>query len=143
MSPPPCPSQSSQCFSLINTLYLDEDEFDSLFSQPSQGPSQPVEETLLLRKLHPLNGKLEIQDQMRQEETELERLKLTEAGKFEEQRLAQKNKELELQEKIFAFQQDENFEKGIMYNNESHDHLIRRQLAAVLTLKQKIKELIM
>ncbi|GKD36919.1 hypothetical protein Tco_1257126 [Tanacetum coccineum] len=44
MSPTPYLSQSPQRFSLLNPLDLDEDEFDSLFSQPSEGPSQPVEE---------------------------------------------------------------------------------------------------
>ncbi|GJS43275.1 glutathione S-transferase T3-like protein [Tanacetum coccineum] len=44
MSPTPYLSQSPQRFSPLNPLDLDEDEFDSLFSQPSEGPSQPVEE---------------------------------------------------------------------------------------------------
>ncbi|GJU11402.1 glucose/ribitol dehydrogenase [Tanacetum coccineum] len=45
---------------------------------------------------------LEMQDQRCQEEAELERLKLAQAGKFEEQRLAQRNPELEMQEKFVS-----------------------------------------
>ncbi|GJV98925.1 hypothetical protein Tco_1554177, partial [Tanacetum coccineum] len=57
MSPPPNPSQSSQLFSLINILDLDEDEFDPLFSQPSKGPSQPVEEDSPVEEVAPIKRK--------------------------------------------------------------------------------------
>ncbi|GJY54689.1 hypothetical protein Tco_0446353 [Tanacetum coccineum] len=51
---------------------------------------------------------LEMQDQRRQEEAELERLKLAQAGKFEEQRLAQRNPELEMQEKCLHYNKKKN-----------------------------------
>ncbi|GJU53526.1 hypothetical protein Tco_1227240 [Tanacetum coccineum] len=79
-------------------------------------------------------------DQKRREEAKLERLKLARAKKSDEQWLAQKNQELEMQEKMFAFQQEEKFEKDIMYYNEPHDQLSRSQLATTLTLKKKIKK---
>ena len=72
---------------------------------------------------------LEMEDMRRREQVELKWLKL-----------AQKDKELELQRQMFEFQQQEKFEKDIMYYNEQHDHLTGKQLATVLTLKQKIKE---
>ncbi|GJU14137.1 hypothetical protein Tco_1136533 [Tanacetum coccineum] len=43
---------------------------------------------------------LEMEDLRRREQAELERLILAEANKFEEHKLAQKNKELELQENV-------------------------------------------
>ena len=41
---------------------------------------------------------------------------------------------------MFEFQQQEKFEKDIRFYNESHENLIGKQLAMVLTLKQKIKD---
>ncbi|GJZ57309.1 hypothetical protein Tco_0612803 [Tanacetum coccineum] len=57
MSPPPYPSQFSQHFIAINTLDLDEDKFDSLFGQPSKGPSQPVEEDSPVEEVTPVKQK--------------------------------------------------------------------------------------
>nr|GFA57466.1 hypothetical protein [Tanacetum cinerariifolium] len=73
--------------------------------------------------------KLEMQDQRRRKEAELERLKL-----------AQREQELEMQENMYAPQQEEKWEKDIIYYNESHDHLTERALSTVLLLKNKIKE---
>nr|GEW94220.1 inositol-tetrakisphosphate 1-kinase 1-like [Tanacetum cinerariifolium] len=75
-----------------------------------------------------------------QEEAEAERLKLAQAENFEELRLAQKNRELEMQEKkMFAFKQEEKFEKDIMYYNEPHphDHLTGIALTMTLTIKER------
>ncbi|GJX72343.1 hypothetical protein Tco_0309514 [Tanacetum coccineum] len=56
MSPPPYPSQSSQRFSPINQLDLDDD-FVLLFSQPSEGPSQPVEDDSPVEEVAPVKKK--------------------------------------------------------------------------------------
>lgn len=42
LSSPPFQTQASQSFFPINTLDLDDDDFEPLFSQASEGPSQPV-----------------------------------------------------------------------------------------------------
>nr|GEV28054.1 callose synthase 3 [Tanacetum cinerariifolium] len=84
--------------------------------------------------------KLEMQDQRRREEAELERLKLAQAEKFEEWRLAQKDRELEMQEKLFALQHEEKWERDIMYYKEPHEHLTRIALSTALLRKKNIKE---
>nr|GEU32043.1 hypothetical protein [Tanacetum cinerariifolium] len=60
---------------------------------------------------------LEMQDQRRRKEAELERLNLAQAEKFE-------------------LQQEEKWEKDVMYYNESHDHLTERALSTALLLKK-------
>ncbi|GJS48727.1 hypothetical protein Tco_0598848 [Tanacetum coccineum] len=72
---------------------------------------------------------LELEVQRRREQGELERLKI-----------AQKDKELELQQKMFEFQQQRKFEEDIKYYNEAHEHLTGRALSTALLLKKKIKE---
>ncbi|GJS76825.1 hypothetical protein Tco_0726706 [Tanacetum coccineum] len=69
---------------------------------------------------------LELEDQRRREQGELERLKI-----------AQRDKELELQQKMFEFQQQQKFEEDIKYYNETHEHLTRRTLYAALLLEKK------
>ncbi|GJY44563.1 hypothetical protein Tco_0432776, partial [Tanacetum coccineum] len=72
---------------------------------------------------------LELEDQKRWELGELERLKI-----------AQRDKELDLQQKMFEFQQQQKWEEDIKYYNEDHEHLTGRALSTALMLKKKIKE---
>ncbi|GKE51481.1 hypothetical protein Tco_1486637, partial [Tanacetum coccineum] len=72
---------------------------------------------------------LELEDQKRREQGELERLKIT-----------QLDNEIELQQKMFEFQQQQKFEEDIKYYNEAHEHLTGRALSTALLLKKKIKE---
>ncbi|GKE25354.1 glutathione S-transferase T3-like protein [Tanacetum coccineum] len=72
---------------------------------------------------------LELEDQKRRELGELERLKI-----------AQRDKELDLQQKMFEFQQQQKWEEDIKYYNEDHEHLTGRALSTALMLKKKIKE---
>ncbi|GKD63622.1 hypothetical protein Tco_1305730 [Tanacetum coccineum] len=62
-----------------------------------------------------LKRELKLEDQRRREQGELERLKI-----------AQRDKELELQQKMFEFQQQQKFEEDIKYYNEAHEHLTGR-----------------
>ncbi|GKD88986.1 hypothetical protein Tco_1364493, partial [Tanacetum coccineum] len=64
----------------------------------------------------------------------------TEQGELERMRIAQREKELDLQQKIFEFQQQQKFEKDLKYYNEDQDHLTSRALSTTLFLKKKIKE---
>nr|GEV03515.1 hypothetical protein [Tanacetum cinerariifolium] len=75
-----------------------------------------------------LKRELELEERMRQEQGELEIL-----------RIAQREKELDLQQKMFEFQQQK-FEEDLKYYNEDHDHLTGRALSTALFLKKKIKE---
>ncbi|GJW25491.1 hypothetical protein Tco_0039302 [Tanacetum coccineum] len=68
---------------------------------------------------------LKLEDRKRQEQGELERL-----------RIAQRKKELDLQQKKFEFQQQQKFE-DLKYYNEDHDHLTSRALSTGLFLKKK------
>nr|GEW48803.1 hypothetical protein [Tanacetum cinerariifolium] len=77
---------------------------------------------------------------IKEQELELERLKLVQAEKFKEQKLAQRDRELAMQEKMFQLQQEEKWEKDIIYYNESHEHLTGKALSTALLLKKKIKE---
>ncbi|GKD95640.1 hypothetical protein Tco_1379537 [Tanacetum coccineum] len=77
---------------------------------------------------------------IKEQELELERLKLAQAEKFKEQKLAQRDRELAMQEKMFQLQQEEKWEKDIMYYNESHEHLTGKALSTALLLKKKIQE---
>nr|GEZ13010.1 hypothetical protein [Tanacetum cinerariifolium] len=71
-----------------------------------------------------LKRELEMEDQMRQEQGELERLKL-----------AQKDKEIELQQRMFEFQQQQKFEEDIKNYNKPHEYLTGRVLSMVLLMK--------
>ncbi|GJY14941.1 hypothetical protein Tco_0385363 [Tanacetum coccineum] len=66
--------------------------------------------------------------------------KCQEQGELERLRIAQRDKELDLQQKIFEFQQQQKFEEDLKYYNEDHDHLTGRALSTALFLKKKIKE---
>nr|GEW51780.1 hypothetical protein [Tanacetum cinerariifolium] len=72
---------------------------------------------------------LESEDQKRRELGELERLKI-----------AQRDKELDLQQKMFEFQQQKKWEEDIKYYNEDHEHLTETSLSTALMVKKKIKE---
>ncbi|GKE04339.1 hypothetical protein Tco_1396357, partial [Tanacetum coccineum] len=61
---------------------------------------------------------LKLEERKRQEQRELERL-----------RIAQRDKELDLQQKMFEFQQQQKFEEDLKYYNEDHDHLTDRALS--------------
>ncbi|GKA46914.1 hypothetical protein Tco_0739797, partial [Tanacetum coccineum] len=61
---------------------------------------------------------LELEDQKRREQGELETLKI-----------AQWDKELDLQQKMFEFQQQQKWEEDIKYYNENHEHLTGRALS--------------
>ncbi|GJR98429.1 hypothetical protein Tco_0270603 [Tanacetum coccineum] len=68
---------------------------------------------------------LELEERKRQEQEELERL-----------RIAQRDKELDLQQKLFEFQQQQKFEEDIKYYNDDHDYLNgRANYGFVLTMK--------
>nr|GEY82825.1 hypothetical protein [Tanacetum cinerariifolium] len=69
---------------------------------------------------------LEHEDQRHQKQRELERLKI-----------AKRDKELELQQKMFEFQQQQKFKEDIKYYNEAHEHLTARALSNVLLLTKK------
>ncbi|GKG07299.1 hypothetical protein Tco_0330268, partial [Tanacetum coccineum] len=69
-----------------------------------------------------------------------EEQKRQEQGKLERLRIAQRDKELDLQQKMFEFQQQQKFEEDLKSYNEDHDHLIGRALSTALFLKKKIKE---
>nr|GEZ91009.1 hypothetical protein [Tanacetum cinerariifolium] len=70
---------------------------------------------------------LELEDQRRREQGELERLKI-----------AQRDKELKVQQKMFKFQQQQKSEEDIKYYKEEHEHLTRRALSMALLLKKKL-----
>ncbi|GJT08784.1 hypothetical protein Tco_0843246 [Tanacetum coccineum] len=76
-----------------------------------------------------VDRELELEDQKRRELGELERLKI-----------AQRDKELDLQQKMFEFQQQQKWEEDIKYYNEDHEHLTESALFTALMLKKKIKE---
>lgn len=75
------------------------------------------------------NRELEVQERRRQEEAEIERMKI-----------AQRDKELDLQQKMFEFQQQQKFDEDMRIYNEDHEHLTGRALAHKLFIKKKIKE---
>ncbi|GJR27148.1 hypothetical protein Tco_1103380 [Tanacetum coccineum] len=76
-----------------------------------------------------LKRELKLEDQKRREQGELERLKI-----------AQRDKELDLQQKMFEFQQQQKWEEDIKYYNEDREHLTGRALSTALLLKKKIKK---
>ncbi|GJT24056.1 protein semi-rolled leaf 2 [Tanacetum coccineum] len=55
--------------------------------------------------------------------------KRQEQGELERLRIAQRDKELDLQQKVFEFQQQQKFEEDLKYYNEDHDHLTGRALS--------------
>ncbi|GJR14821.1 hypothetical protein Tco_0797473 [Tanacetum coccineum] len=71
-----------------------------------------------------LKRELKLEDQRRREQGELKRLKI-----------AQRDKELELQQKMFEFQQQQKFKEDIKYYNEVHEHLTGRALSMALQQK--------
>ncbi|GJX34465.1 hypothetical protein Tco_0246022 [Tanacetum coccineum] len=77
---------------------------------------------------------------IKERELKLEERKRQEQGELERLRIAQRDKELYLQQKMFEFQQQQKFEEDLKYYNEDHDHLTGRALSTVLFLKTKIKE---
>ncbi|GKF80721.1 hypothetical protein Tco_0239323 [Tanacetum coccineum] len=68
-------------------------------------------------------------DQKRREQGELERLKI-----------AQRDKEIELQQKNVRISTTTKWEEDIKYYNEDHEHLTGRALSTALFSKKKIKE---
>ncbi|GJR29573.1 hypothetical protein Tco_1105805 [Tanacetum coccineum] len=70
-----------------------------------------------------LKRELKLEDQKRRELGELERLKI-----------AQRDKELDLQQKMFEFQQQQKWEEDIKYYNEDHEHLTGRVLSTALNV---------
>ncbi|GJS26461.1 ribonuclease H-like domain-containing protein [Tanacetum coccineum] len=66
--------------------------------------------------------------QIKERELELEERKRQEQGELERLRIGQRNKELDLQQK---------FEEDLQYYNEDHDHLSGRALSTALFLKHK------
>ncbi|GJW58026.1 hypothetical protein Tco_0104757 [Tanacetum coccineum] len=77
---------------------------------------------------------------IKERELKLEERKRQEQGELERLRIAQHDKELDLQQKMFEFQQQQKFEEDIKYYNEDHDHLTGRALSTALFLKKTIKE---
>ncbi|GJU56026.1 glutathione S-transferase T3-like protein [Tanacetum coccineum] len=77
---------------------------------------------------------------IKERELELEERKRQEQGELERLMIAQCDKELDLQQKMFEFQQQQKFEEDLKYYNEDHDHLIGRALSTALFLNKKIKE---
>ncbi|GKA64719.1 hypothetical protein Tco_0764426 [Tanacetum coccineum] len=77
---------------------------------------------------------------IKERELELEERKRQEQGELERLKIAQRDKELDLQQKMFEFQQQQKFEEDLKYYNEDHDHLTGRALSTALFLKKKIKE---
>nr|GEW33388.1 hypothetical protein [Tanacetum cinerariifolium] len=76
---------------------------------------------------------------IKERELELEERKCQEQGKLERMRIAQCEKELDIQQKMFEFQQQQKFEEDLKYYNEDHDHLTGRALSTALFLKKKIR----
>nr|GEY81521.1 hypothetical protein [Tanacetum cinerariifolium] len=76
---------------------------------------------------------------IKERELELEERKRQEQGELERMRIVQREKELDPQQKMFKFQQQK-FEEDLKYYNEDHDHLTGRALSTTLFLKKKIKE---
>nr|GEY64840.1 hypothetical protein [Tanacetum cinerariifolium] len=79
-------------------------------------------------------------DALLKRELERKERKRQEQGELERMRIAQLEKELDLQQKMFEFQQQQKFEDDLKYYNEDHDHLTGRALFTALFLKKKIKE---
>ncbi|GJR16521.1 hypothetical protein Tco_0799173 [Tanacetum coccineum] len=79
-------------------------------------------------------------DALLKRELKLEERKRQEQGELERLRIAQRDKELDLQQKMFEFQQQQKFDEGLKYYNEDHDHLNGRALSTALFLKKKNKE---
>ncbi|GJX84063.1 hypothetical protein Tco_0333544 [Tanacetum coccineum] len=69
---------------------------------------------------------------IKERELELEERKRQEQGELERPRIAQRDKELDLQQKMFEFQQQQKFEEDLKYYNEDHDHLTGRALSTTL-----------
>ncbi|GKA00353.1 glutathione S-transferase T3-like protein [Tanacetum coccineum] len=74
---------------------------------------------------------------IKERELELEERKHQEQGELVSLRIAQREKELDLQQKMFEFQQQQKFEEDLKYYNEDHDHLTGRALSTALFLKKK------
>nr|GFA09869.1 hypothetical protein [Tanacetum cinerariifolium] len=72
-----------------------------------------------------IERELELEDQKRQEQGELKRLKIE-----------KRDKELDLQQKMFEFQQQQKWEEDIKYYNEDLEHLTGRALSTTLLLKK-------
>nr|GFB26829.1 hypothetical protein [Tanacetum cinerariifolium] len=79
-------------------------------------------------------------DALLKRELELKERKRQEQGELERMRIAQRENELDLQQKMFEFQQQQKFEEDLKYYNEDHDHLTGRALSTALFFKKKIKE---
>ncbi|GJR84428.1 glutathione S-transferase T3-like protein [Tanacetum coccineum] len=58
---------------------------------------------------------------IKERELELGERKRQEQGELERLRIAQRDKELDLQQKMFEFQQQQKFEEDLKYYNEDHD----------------------
>nr|GEU93877.1 hypothetical protein [Tanacetum cinerariifolium] len=98
-----------------DTLALPEPDYVPGPEEPEQAPPSPVyipyvpePKYLEYIPVEDEGQELEMQDQRRQEEAELKRLKLAQVKKFEEQRLAQRNRELEMQEKCLHYNKKKN-----------------------------------
>ncbi|GKE20227.1 hypothetical protein Tco_1431739 [Tanacetum coccineum] len=58
---------------------------------------------------------------IKERELKLEERKRQEQGELERLRIAQRDKELDLQQKMFEFQQQQKFEEDLKYYNEDHE----------------------
>ncbi|GJW73115.1 hypothetical protein Tco_0132485 [Tanacetum coccineum] len=72
--------------------------------------------------------------QIKERELKLEDQKRRELGELERLKIAQRDKELDLQQKMFEFQQQQKWEEDIKYYNEDHEHLTGRVLSTALNV---------
>nr|GFA72780.1 hypothetical protein [Tanacetum cinerariifolium]GFA94928.1 hypothetical protein [Tanacetum cinerariifolium] len=149
----------------IKVFNFNDDNLEPLWvfaSQPSQymkGPSEPVEYDFPVEKVAPVKPKrkytrrrqpLKKSDKygmnlplrilrIKERELELEDQKRREQGELERLKIEKWDKELDLQQKMFEFQQQQKWEEDIKYYNEDHEHLTGRALSTTLLLKKKSK----